>query len=233
MIKMRDLLNEILKENDSETIQMYLDIIADDPDNPRFDKYKEILLSKFGVDWKEQIKDDDYLNNIDVDNIKDKKEFRNWDTYVKYAKEVYRSRNIGEPRLSISKEIPLKYVESVLRDVNLKVKFREYSGKGNYAQHTSGLIEIPDPCDLGTLIHEIGHEFDEKVYKDGISKKNTNATSSYGIGNAGEVFAENFMHFFLASSWLKSKMPHVWADLNSRITSNWKNIIKKFMQYKD
>jgi hypothetical protein len=230
-MKLKYVYKQIVRENREEEIQLYLDVIADDPNNSRLDKYKEILWSEYGVDWKKEIKDDDYLNSVDLDNIKEKTDFRNWDTYVKYAKEVYAKRKLGDPRLSVSKEIPIDYVRTILAPLGIEVEFREYSGEGNYAQHISGKIQIPDPCDLGTLIHEIGHEFDEKVYKEGVSKKNTNASSSYMIGNVGEVFAENFMHYFLASGWLKGKLPEVWDDLNNKIPSKWKNIVNKLIDY--
>lgn len=230
-MKLKKILQSLLVENDSEMIQMYLDIISDNPTNPKYDKYKDILLSKYGVDWKKEINDDDHLNNIDLNNIKDKKDFRNWDTYVKYAKEVFYLRQLNEPNIDTSKDIPLDYVKNILSKLGLKVEQRQQTGSGNYAQHTSSKIEIPDPCDIKTLIHEIGHEFDEKIYKDGIAKKNTYASSSYGINNGGEVIAENFMHYFLASSWLKSVLPDVYKDLNSQIPTNWKSAIKLLMNY--
>jgi len=226
-------LRKLLESVDSETIQMYLDIIADNPTNPKFDKYKDILLTKYGVNWKDEIKDGEYISNIDLNNIKDKSDFKSWDSYVKYAKEIFHIRNLGEPIISNDNLIPFEYVKKILRPLGLKVKDNSSTSVGNYAQHMTGQIQIPDPCDIGILIHEIGHEFDEKVYKDGISKKNTNATSSYAINNAGEVFAENFKYYFIASSWLKRSMPEVYNDLNTRIPSTWKTIIKKFINYNE
>lgn len=231
-MKLMTIYRRLLRESDEEDIQMYLDVIADNPNSPSVDRYKDILKVQYGVDWESVIKDDEYLNNVDLNNIKDKSDFRNWDTYIKYAKAVYAARKLVDPKLSVSVEIPLPDVSDVVKPLGITTKFKPYSWEGNYAQHRGGVIEIPDPCDVGTLVHELGHAFDELVYKDGISKKNTNASSSYMIGNVGEVFAENFMHYFLAPVWLKQNLPVVYNDLDSRIPASWKSVIRELLKYK-
>lgn len=224
MIKLMDL----LLENSEDTIQMYLDIIAMDSANPKYDKYKLELKNKYNVDWKDELNDDFYIENANLKDIKSKDDFRNFQKYVQYAKEIYALRNYSEPSMkSGNKILTFKTIMSVLVPLNLKIEHRAGNGIGNYAQW-NGKVQIPDPCDKGTLVHELGHAFDENVYKeDGPSKKLTNATTTYGIGNAGEVFAENFKCYFINPSWLKSNMPEVFMDLDMKIPSLWKSVIKK------
>ncbi len=106
------------------------------------------------------------------------------------------------------------------------VEHKEYAGFGNYAQASTNKIEMPQTADINTVIHEIGHVFYNLKYKDGIASSLTHASSYYGIDMAGEVFAENFMHYFIAPDFIKMYLPEVYSDLNKRIPDKWKKEIK-------
>jgi hypothetical protein len=130
----------------------------------------------------------------------------------------------------IDKEVGFDIVLELGKKLGFNTKERAYSGVGNYAQSSTDKLEVPNPVDVNTLIHEMGHVYHYKHYGDGISSTITNATSPYGLTLTHEVFAENFTHFFIAPTFLKSNLPEVYNDLNSKIKSNWKTEIKKLLK---
>jgi hypothetical protein len=223
---------EIIKliENTSEDVQLYVDMLSMwDQNSDKFKKYYDILKSKYGVDYHKINNDEHYISTANLDNIKTKDDFLSFDKYIIYAKEIYALRKIGIISLKNNREVDFETAKQYLTSIGVKVKYKKYSGIGNYAQASGNTIELSDEIDIGSLIHELGHVIDHTVYKNGISKVQTNASSYYMIGDAGEVFAENIMNFFLNPSKLKQYLPHVYKDLDKRISSKWKINIRKLM----
>jgi len=218
---------KLLYEN-KEEIQDYIDIISMNPEKPSYQKYKKILNDKFGIDYDKKYgkQDVDLINNASLKDIKSKKDFLNFENYREYAKTIYRLRDLGsnEPK-HIDKEIKFNIVELIASKLDFKVSVREYNGHGNYAQVSLDKLEVPSVVNINVLIHELGHIYHYKYYKEGIASTITYASSSYGIQHTSEVFAENFMHFFTAPQWLKSNLPEVYNDLNIKIKPIWKKII--------
>lgn len=230
MIKLKNILIESM-EDDAE-IQLYVDIISMNPNSPAYQKYKKILKDKFGIDYdKTYGKNDEYnIENSNLKTILTKKDFLNFDNYQKYAKKIFQLRGISRKQPNhINKQINFNVVSDIGVKLGFKTKERPYTGSGNYAQVSTDKLEVPNPVDVNTLIHELGHVYHHKHYGDGISSTITYASSPYGIGYTHEVFAENFMHFFIAPSFLKNNLPDVYADLNSKINSRWKSEIKKLL----
>ncbi len=226
--EIRNKIREYLFENidNEEMIQTLIDAISTDSNNPRMQKYKDILKNQYGVDYDELDKDKLYIESANLENILSKDKFMNWDNYVKYAKKIFQLRGMGTIHINYLKEgISAEEVKKILEPYKIEVIIKEYSGEGNYASATNSSITIPAVVDLGVLIHELGHVYDHQFYHDGISKLLTNASSPYRIQNSNEVFAENFMHFFLAPEQLKKYLPEVYDDLDRRISSNWKQLI--------
>ncbi len=226
-------LSDILKEtNRDEEIQMYIDIISSNPNSPAYKKYKTQLKDKYGVDYDKEYgnHDENLIKNASLDNIKTKKDFLDFNNYQKYAKRIFQLRSIAtkQPK-HINKEASFSDVEAVANRLGFKVKERAYSGSGNYAQASGNRIDVPDPVDVNTLIHEMGHIYHNIHYGDGIASTITYASSHYQIGYADEVFAENFKHFFIAPKFLKQHLPEVYKDLNSKIKSDWKREVKKLL----
>ena len=228
MVKLKSLLFE-----NEEEIQLYIDIISMNPTSPAYEKYKKILKDKYGIDYDKEYgsNDSDLIKNASLDNIKTKKDFLDFSNYQKYAKEIFKLRGLGakQPK-HIDKEVGFDIVLELGKKLRFNTKERPYSGVGNYAQASTDKLEVPNPVDVNTLIHEMGHVYHYKHYGDGISSTITNASSPYGLTLTHEVFAENFTHFFIAPSFLKSNLPEVYNDLNSKIKSNWKTEIKKLLK---
>jgi hypothetical protein len=225
-------LKHLLLENEEE-IQLYVDIISMDSNSPKYQKYKKILKDKFGIDYDKVYGDNDasMIRTASLDNIKTKKDFLSFANYQKYAIEIFKLRGLTRKLPNhINKTVNFDVVQGLGDRLGFKTKLRPYTGTGNYAQVSTDKLEVPDPVDVNTLIHEMGHVYHFKHYGDGISSTLTNASSPYDVRLTDEVFAENFMHFFIAPSFLKLNLPHVYSDLNSKIKTEWKREIKKFMK---
>lgn len=222
-------LSNIIKENEEE-IQLYIDILSMNPNSASSQKYKNILKTKYGIDYDKQYaeNDSDLIKNASLDNIKSKDDFLNFDNYRKYAKEIFKLRKLASKQPTyVDIEIPFSEVEELGKKLGFKVKERPYSGVGNYAQVSTNVLEVPNPVDINTLLHELGHVYHYLHYGDGISSTITNASSPYGIGLTDEVFAENFLHYWISPNFLRNNIKHVFIDLHSKIKSNWKSEIKK------
>lgn len=209
--------------------QDLIDIISMDADNPRYDRYKEMLNTKYGIDYNSIDKDKEHLSQVDPSKLKSKGDFQSFDNYIKYAREVFKRRNITQPN-HIDKMVSSESVKELGLKLGFKVKVKEYSGSGNYAAHSlTDTITTPPEIDVNTLIHEIGHHFDHHYsggYK-GDAKKIEYASSPYEIAKNNEVFAENFMHYFIAPDLLKKHLPSVYNELDQRIPKQWKDELSK------
>ena len=225
---------DVLKENNTisnnEEIQLYVDIISTNPE--KYKNYINLLKSKYNFDFYEYYNDEKYINNIDLNDIKSKDDFLDFDNYIKYAKNVFKKRNINQPNY-IDKVITSDEVKKIGNELGFKVKIKEYTGTGNYAAFD--LIDtmiIPNEVDVNTFIHELGHFFDHKYSNgyNGFAKTITYASSSYHIDKNDEVFAENFLHYFIAPNLLKSKLPEVYNELNEKIPNKIKILLKNLLK---
>ena len=217
----------------TEEAQQYIDIISLNPDLPRYQKYKTVLKDKFGINYDELDKDKQHLQNIDLSKLKGKSDFMNFDNYQQYAGEVFKKRGI--PLFNhIDKMVSYEEVKELGDRLGFNVQLKEYDGgQGHYASHDIvDTITVPSKVDVNTLIHEMGHHFDHAYSKgyEGEAKKITNAISSYQVAMSNEVFAENFMHYFIAPEGLKKHLPRVYNELDERIPEEWKSEINSLMR---
>lgn len=229
MYKIATTLKKYLNENKKTTndgdAQQLIDIISMNP--TKYTKYIDLLKTKYNVDFYEYYNDEKYLNDISLTDIKTKDDFLNFDNYIKYAKKIFSLRKI-EPPKHIDRVLSFDEIKNIGDRLGFKVKLKEYNGSGNYAAFDLvDTIITPSKLDVNTLIHEIGHFFDHNISKDyiGLAKTITYASSSYEIGKSNEVFAENFLHYFIAPKMLKDKLPNVYSELDSKIPNNFKIII--------
>lgn len=211
----------------AESAEDLIDVISLDP--VRNARYIKTLKDKYGVDFHAIYKDQEYLSNIDLSDIKTKKDFINFDNYREYALLVFRKRGIPIPD-NIDKFVSIKQVGDISRTLGFKLETREYNGAGNYASFD--LIDTitipPNGVDINTLIHEIGHYFDHNISGGytGLAKTITYASSPYHIKLSNEVFAENFKHYFTAPKFLKKWLPEVYAELDKKIPINFKKVLR-------
>lgn len=221
---------ETKQVSDNEEIQQLIDIISIDPN--KYSKYIDILKRKYNVDFNEIYNDEKYITNPNLNDIKTKNDFLNFDNYIKYAKNIFNKRKISQPN-NVDKTISSDDVKLLGNKLGFNVKVKEYSGSGNYASFDLiDTITIPSEVDVNTLIHEIGHFFDHNYSNgyNGLAKTITHASSSYHIDKSNEVFAENFLHYFIAPNTLKAKLPEVYKELNSNIPNKFKILLNQLLK---
>lgn len=228
---------EIINEEFDEIIQTYVDIIDGlDNNDVKKQKYINILKDKYNYIYQEG-NDDELISKANLNNINLIGDFSNYQNYIKYAKKINQLRNITDRNKSFmfnvenpnhDKLIDFNTAQQIGELLGFDVSWGENIG-GNYALANPSHITIPQKTILYTLIHEIGHVYDYKYYKTGISKLLTNSPTMYGTQNAGEVFAENFAAYFLAPNWLKTILPDVYNDLNNNIDPKWKTVINSLL----
>jgi hypothetical protein len=210
-------------EQRSEEVQGLIDLIA----TTGKQKYVDLLKTKYGIDYEDS--DQSHIDNASLNNIKNKEDFNSYEKYKEYARKIFKLRNIPLPKekdLKLSKTS----IERLSKIIGFKIKYVPYSGSGNYANVATNTMTIPhDNISANIFIHELGHIYDHLFLKnyEGIAKNSSYAVSSYEIGNAGEVFAENFRYFFLHPQILKKHLPEVYVEMNNIIDHTSK--IKKFI----
>lgn len=228
-----NIIKEEISDVNSEEIQMYLDVISLDANSGKYDKYKQILRDKFNIDWRDYIKDDEYIQNANLGEIKLKTDFMSFEKYIEYAKKIFELRGLARIQPNhIRKSIDINKATKIGQILSFKVELKEYIGTGNYAEVQSDILRMPNTVDINTFIHELGHIYDHTQYQSENAKILTNASSFYGINNGGEVFAENFMHYFIAPEFLQQHLPEVYADLDRNINPTWKKTIQFLIKEK-
>jgi hypothetical protein len=225
---MKHIIKKLLREelNFDADIQQYIDIIDGMvKTDPRRDKYIKILKDKYNYNYVEG-SDEDFINNPNLNDIKTIEDFKNFNNYKQYAKEIFRLRKIPLQK-SVEGVLPIEVVSKTLEPFNINVK--EIKGDYNHAQASPSLVELPKIADIETVLHELGHLFDYQNTKDMLAKNYTYTITTYGLSVGGEAFAENFSYYFLYPDFLKKYLPEVYYELDSEIPNNWKLLAKKLM----
>ena len=226
----REYLNENYNIEKNEEIQQLIDIISMNPN--KYGKYISILKTKYNIDFNEIYNDEKYVSNPNLNDVKTKNDFINFDNYIKYTRNIFNKRKISQPNY-VDITISSDDVKKLGVKLGFNVKVKEYSGCGNYASFDLiDTITIPSEVDVNTLIHEIGHFFDHNYSNDydGLAKTITHASSSYHIDKSNEVFAENFLHYFIAPNILKTKLPEVYEELDSKIPNKFKILLNQLLK---
>lgn len=229
-------LNEDMTPDEEQ--QMCFDIVSMDPDNPKYQKYKEILKQKFNVDFDAQYGEQDpkHLQDIDPNNVKSKKDFMDFNNWLKYAKQVSEKRgfipmtqydtpgeiNADEILNKLSKELGFNIV---------KKDYVETNRAGGDIAHVMGTTLYYTPhTDLYYIAHELGHICDFKMQYEGIAKNPAYSPTSYGTSNPGETFAENFAIYFINPHALQTWNQDVYNEMGQKIPGNWKSAISQLFR---
>lgn len=226
---------EDLYENDDDK-QSYIDIISMDPNNPKYEKYKDILKNKYNTDFDAIYNDPKYLSTIDLNDIKTSKDFMNFDNWLKYAHEVSKKRGFI-PMNSYDTPGEIKNLDQVMTILGdslgfnaIKKDYQETNRKGGDIAHAFGNnIYYTEYMDKYYILHELGHVFQFKTQYEGIASNPAYAPTHYGTSHAGETFAEIFALYFINPTALKTWSVDIFNEMSKIIPSNWKNTIYKYL----
>lgn len=216
--------NRYVNESRESEIQTLLDVIASTGNQ----KYVDMLWDKYGIKYEN--KDRHIIDTANLSHIYSKDDFLSYDSYVKYAKKIFSLRGIPLFPKQVDITVYRDEMLMVANQLGFRINFvRSYTG--NYASASSGVMNIPDEVSISIFIHELGHIYDYHIVKgyDGIAKDSCYASSPYGIGKADEVFAENFLAYFIYPEILKKYLPQVYRELNSNINRKTANAINRFV----
>lgn len=219
----------------NEEAQQYIDIISMNPKLEKYQKYKDVLRDKHGIDFDAIYKDQQYIDGADLKDIKNQEDFFDFGNWLKYAKKISYLRGF----------VPMDYydtpstIKSVTDDVwrNLsnklgfeaqKVEYIERGGEGgDIARALGNTIQYTEMADLYYLLHEIGHIYDFQNQLTGIVKNPAYSPTRYGTINGGETFAENFAIYFINPSALKNWNKQVYEAVDLAISNEYKTELKK------
>jgi len=198
---------------DQERIQLYKDIVSTTSDPSKIKKYKALLLD-LGYDYDTEVKDDEYLNNPSLNDIKVLSDFESFDKYKRYASKMYniRTKNIKQPK-EPDVMIGTDDIAASMKKLGLAIKVNNRYDRYNHAAASRGTVTLPQRFGIATLIHELGHIIHYETGYTGIASEASHSSSFYGLGDAGEVFAENIKHYYINPDYLKRVSPKVYNEI--------------------
>jgi hypothetical protein len=103
-------INNKLKNIPSEAVEL-IDIISMSPDKHEYKKYKDILRDKYNIDYDSEYgtNDSDLIKNANLNDIKDKNDFLDYDNYKKYCKAILNLRGFKDVDIFYKTKFPIKY----------------------------------------------------------------------------------------------------------------------------
>jgi hypothetical protein len=223
-------LNEATQSSDNEEIQMYIDIIDGlEKNDPKREKYINTLKTKYNYDYIEG-NDEDYINNANLNDIKDLNDFKSFSNYKKYAEKILRLREkttdyskfYNYSPTSISKEELIRLLE--------KYKINSYFNKnGVYSSPSGGKDEMSidwagDTFDKSHVLHEIAHFFDDKIHI-----PITYSLTDYGLTNQIECTCDSIMLYLLNTNYYKKIFPDIGKYIEKNIPSWFVQLSKELL----
>jgi hypothetical protein len=211
-----------------ETAQMYIDIISMNPNLEKYQKYKDILKREYDIDFDSIYKDNEYIENANLQDIKSQSDFLDFDNWLKYAKKISMMR--GFVRMD-DYMMAFKYdvTDDVWKRMSDKLDFRiekvpyiETTTSGDIARVMGNTLYYTEHADLYYLLHEIGHIYDFQNNVSGIIHNPAYSPTHYGTMNGGETFAENFAIYFINPMALKNWNKDVYDEMENTINPKYK-----------
>jgi hypothetical protein len=210
-----------------ETAQMYIDIISMNPTLEKYQKYKDILKREYDIDFDSIYKDNEYIENANLQDIKSQSDFLDFDNWLKYAKKISMMRGFVRMddymmafKYDVTDDVWKKM--SALLDFRIeKVEYIETTGSGDIARVMGNTIYYTEHADLYYLLHEIGHIYDFQNNVNGIIHNPAYSPTHYGTMNGGETFAENFAIYFINPTALKNWNEEVYDEMEKTINAKY------------
>jgi hypothetical protein len=196
----------------NEEAQQLVDIISMNPKLEKYQKYKVILKDKYGVDFDAIYKDQEYIDSANLNDIKNKSDFLDFENWLKYAKIISNKRGFIPMDSYLTPSNEYQLTDEIWNETSKKLDFivekvpyeERGTGSGDIASAFGGKIYYTDYADLYYFLHEIAHIYDFKNELEGIVKNPAYSPTNYGTNNGGETFAENFAIYFINPQALKN-----------------------------
>jgi len=231
----RDDLNESVEDTSEQEKQMYIDIISMNPDDPKYQRYKEILKRKFNVNFDDVYHDPKHMSDINIDNIKSQKDFNNFDNFMKYAGDISTKRGFISMNdyFDIHVENPIKTLQTLANILGFEAIPKEYQesnrGSGDIAHAVGNTIYYTTHMSLYYVLHEMGHVYQTQTQYRGIAANPAYSPTKYGTTNSGETFAENFAIYFLNPTALQKWSDEIYTEMKKIISPLWKLAVRKYL----
>jgi len=222
----------------NEEAQTYIDILSTNSLSGNYQKYKDILKDKFGIDFDSLNKDQEYIDNASLNDIKKQDDFLNFDNWLIYAKKVSKMRGFvnmdlyDTPNDIMTDSIWNEMAKKLDFEVE-KVPYEEHNtGSGDIARTMADRVYYTEHADLYYFLHELGHvyDFQNKLEANRIVKNPAYSPTHYGTTNAGEDFAENFAIYFINPTALKNWNKDVYEEMDAVINDKYKKEVNKLLK---
>jgi hypothetical protein len=221
----------------NEEALQYIDIIAMNPNLEAYQKYKEILKTKFGIDFDSIYKDQQYIENASIDNIKTQNDFLDFQNWLTYAKKISQMRGFVSmddySTPSTIKPITDKTWKEVSQKLGFEIKKVDYvetgNSSGDIARAMGNTIIYTEMADLYYMLHEIGHIYDFRNQVQGIAKNPAFSPTRYGTTLSGETFAENFAIYFINPAVLRKWNKQVYDAVDIAINDTYKKVLRNLV----
>ena len=228
-----------LKEQFSDMIEMFIE----NRNKTKEEHYKKLYKDKFGEDYK-PIKE--FVPEVSLYKIYSKDDFKRYQDYIKYCDNLFRLKfdtyknllgNLSNPSISSDQMVDFH------KEIGIDIKFGNISGtEAAFVPFSSTNLIYYRPKYANEevfkeiIIHELGHILDNRLGNISISNKlflHNMKCSSYDL-NPAEIFAEDFLNYFINPKYLKAGWSEVYEYFNKKIPGDWKSKIKVLikMRYK-
>lgn len=221
----------------NEEAQQYIDIISMNPKLDKYQKYKVILKDKFGIDFDSIYKDQEYIDNANLNDIKKQDDFLDFDNWLNYAKIISKKRGFIPMDSYLTPSDKYKLTDEIWNETSKNLDFiikkipytERGTGSGDIARAFGDTIYYTDHADFYYFLHELGHIYNFQNNIEGIIKNPAYSPTNYGTTNGGETFAENFAIYFINPMALKNWNEDVYNAMDSEINEKYKNEINRIM----
>jgi hypothetical protein len=220
-----------------EYAQQLIDIVSMNPNLEKYQKYKDILRDKYNIDFDYIYKDQQYIDNATLKDIKSQDDFLDFGNWLIYAKKISKIRgfipmDLYDVKNDIMNDDVWNKMAIKLDFIVEKVPYIERgTGSGDIARAFGDKITYTEHADLYYFLHELGHIYDGKNKLNGIIKNPAYSPTSYGTMNGGETFAENFAIYFINPSALKDWNKEVYESMDLAINDKFKKELNKLVNY--
>jgi 8-oxo-dGTP pyrophosphatase MutT (NUDIX family) len=221
----------------NEEAQQYIDIISMNPKLEKYQKYKVILKDKFGIDFDSIYKDQEYIDNANLNDIKKQDDFLDFGNWLDYAKIISKKRGFIPMNLYDTSSNKYKLTDEIWSETSKKLNFyikkvpyeERGTDGGDIARAFGNTIYYTEYADFYYFLHELGHIYNFQNNIEGIIKNPAYSPTNYGTTNSGETFAENFAIYFINPMALKNWNEDVYNAMDSEINEKYKNEINRIM----